>query len=1124
MKQICLSIVFVSLFVAFLKCSTNPIGGTGHDGEARTVVGHITDKDGGVISNTRVSLYPRDFNPTIYERSEKFDTLFDVTDAKGRFKIEKVRKGNYTLFARKSITVNANSKRLIAYNPYLQVGDTNIDIGNMTLKNTGMIVLDVKPSLVTSESYLYIPGTRLFNKLESSGINKMLAPAGDIQVAYYDKISAQSDTGVIIVGYTEIKENTTTDSSYVVFNKPQLPQLLDTIKPIVGVSLTFETGDCYYIVTSTKDTIRSIEYSFDWGDGGSSPWAKNVRASHVWNTPGHYQIKAQGRSTLEPSIISPFSDCITLIVLDSNQIDTNMVQRPIVPNGPDSISVGLKGIFTTGGSFYISSANDTTYTGIEYHYDWGDGGFSSWEYSDTGAHVWNISGPYSIRAQARYINLISSSPDSVFDTIISRWSDPFTVHVTDTIVDTLYKVGIPNGPMNLIVGRKGTYSSYWLDTTNVPDSASFRFDWGDGASSVWSFSRTAEHAWNRPGNYSIKAQARYLTDTVHFTDWSEALVIAVDSIIDTSAIDSVTMPDMPKVLNGNCIYPDSLHRVSTGSSRCITNDTTVDTSVEYRFDWGDGTISPWSLDSMIIHIWKADSINDTVVYIKAQARSWFDTSVASEWSQTAIIPVMVSPPTVSKPNVYSGDSTVDIWDTTFLVVGGSLSSQGDKVNYMIDWGDGSLSPWYVGNDSNQVYVTHQWSEARTFKIQALARSTIDTAVLSDWSDPIWVRVTDSIGSGIQITEQPVTPHNTIEGDSVWMQVKATGAPPLTYQWQKFVTDNWQPLPDGDKDFYEITSTVQNQSGQYRVAIWNDSSTIYSNIVTLKVFSRDSVGVTFSPANDTIIDGQRFLFSVGSKGFPPIRYQWQQNTGSGFFSIAGATDSVYSEYGRLAMNNNSYRCIVMIDNYKDTSNSAVLIVTEQQIPEFTTHPRNVTSREGERVVFRTKAKGVQTLNYAWEFMHKDSLAWQPILGAVNDSHVIDAAYVNESKEGQYRAFVSNTHGKDTSNVCTLQIMLDDTITINQQPQNDTVRVNEAYEFRIMATSANTISYQWQQRFGLQFENISGGISSTYSDTAQASDDGSWFRCVLSTGNFSDTSSVALLTVLQEQKKGSEKAKR
>lgn len=164
--------------------------------------------------------------------------------------------------------------------------------------------------------------------------------------------------------------------------------------------------------------------------------------------------------------------------------------------------------------------------------------------------------------------------------------------------------------------------------------------------------------------------------------------------------------------------------------------------VQYLIDWGDGSNSGWIPAASLVppyvsHTWTGSG----TFLVSAQARSAYDASVVSAWSPS--LSVVIAPAeTVSTPSTPSGASSGTQGQSYSYSTGGSSSSFGSTVQYLIDWGDGSNSGWLpVGTTS----AAHKWTWATTFWVTAQARSANNTAVVSAWapSTPVAIAASSS---------------------------------------------------------------------------------------------------------------------------------------------------------------------------------------------------------------------------------------------------------------------------------------------------------------------------------------------------------------------------------------------
>jgi hypothetical protein len=138
--------------------------------------------------------------------------------------------------------------------------------------------------------------------------------------------------------------------------------------------------------------------------------------------------------------------------------------------------------------------------------------------------------------------------------------------------------------------------------------------------------------------------------------------------------------------------------------------------VQYRFAWGDGGMSDWSLSASSSHQWS--QANTYCVKVQAEDNQ----GAMSDWSDCAIIsvtrlPVVAGPPT--------GPTTGKV-KTSYKFTGQAADPDGDSVQYRFSWGDGKTSLWAA---SASHY--HTWTAANTYCVKVQAAD--NQGAVSDWS-------------------------------------------------------------------------------------------------------------------------------------------------------------------------------------------------------------------------------------------------------------------------------------------------------------------------------------------------------------------------------------------------------
>jgi hypothetical protein len=156
-------------------------------------------------------------------------------------------------------------------------------------------------------------------------------------------------------------------------------------------------------------------------------------------------------------------------------------------------------------------------------------------------------------------------------------------------------------------------------------------------------------------------------------------------------------------------------------------------SVQYSFNWGDGTSSGWTPPSVTssFHTWTAPGTYTVTV----QARCRTDLTVVSATS--AIFVVTIAGESISTPAPPTGPATGTVGTASTFSASGASSSLGHSVQYRFVFGDGSVSPWLpVGTTT----ASHSWVAAATYQVTVEARCATDTQVISSRSAPLTVVV------------------------------------------------------------------------------------------------------------------------------------------------------------------------------------------------------------------------------------------------------------------------------------------------------------------------------------------------------------------------------------------------
>jgi len=278
------------------------------------------------------------------------------------------------------------------------------------------------------------------------------------------------------------------------------------------------------------------------------------------------------------------------------------IGTPAIPSGPSAGVIGQSLNFTAGGS--------TSNLGhlIEYRFDWGDGNISEWGAASRNV-VYTQTGTHAVRAQARC---------QTHNAVVSGWSPEKWVTLSGYTLTVMV-----NGSGSVVkVPDKVGYNQNETVSLTANPAAGWQFDrWsGDLSGSA---------------NPASLAMAGNKTVTAVFVQIQE----------------TVSSPNAPAGPSSGKVA-QSLTFTSGGSVSNLWH------SIEYRFDWGDGSTSAWGGPSAA-----TSYTNVGQYFVKVQARCQIHTAALSGWSMPTAVTI-------------SGRS-IAVW----IVGSGSVSRNPEKSAY-----------------------------------------------------------------------------------------------------------------------------------------------------------------------------------------------------------------------------------------------------------------------------------------------------------------------------------------------------------------------------------------------------------------------------------------------------------
>jgi uncharacterized repeat protein (TIGR02543 family) len=193
-------------------------------------------------------------------------------------------------------------------------------------------------------------------------------------------------------------------------------------------------------------------------------------------------VPNMGPITLTPTAISP----------------TEVISLPSFLSGPESGIPQTSYTYSTGGS-----ASNFDHA-IEYQFDWkGDGttDLSPWG-SATQSKIWRVAGSYNVRSRAH----CGTHPG-----VISLWTSPIVVNITEAIGNAFLELNFEEGSGNTAVdtsgnGNNGTINGAVYTTDGAVGSYALSFDGNDSVT-------VPANATLKPSNISVAFWVKHTIDT-----------------------------------------------------------------------------------------------------------------------------------------------------------------------------------------------------------------------------------------------------------------------------------------------------------------------------------------------------------------------------------------------------------------------------------------------------------------------------------------------------------------------------------------------------------------------------------------------------------------------------------
>ena len=375
-------------------------------------------------------------------------------------------------------------------------------------------------------------------------------------------------------------------------------------------------------------------------------------------------------------------------------------------------------------------------------------------------------------------------------------------------------------------------------------------------------------------------------------------------------------------------------------------------------------------------------------------------------------------------------------------------------------------------------------------------------------------VTELVGPGI--STQPANA-KVVFGQSATFKVCASGAAPVTYQWQYLNGSTWRPFGAGagytTATLTTFPTTAMFGGAQLRVVVTDGNGlSAASNAATLTV----TPAILTQPVSQTVAFGASATFSVAVGGVGNLTYQWQYLNGSTWMPFGAGTGyntaTVTTFPTTAAFDRVQFRVVATDGNgFTVTSCQARLLVA----PAILAAPFSQTVAGGSAAVFTVSATGLGSLSYTWQYWNGSAwVTFTPAMAKAYFTATLTTVPATAALNGlQLRVQVTGNGTTATSAPVTLIV----TPGITQQPTRQTVPVNWSATFSVTVVGVPNLIYQWQYLDGANWTPFCTGsgydaaIFTTVNNPLASN--GTQVRAVITDGQgLTVTSKAVTLTVI------------
>ena len=328
-----------------------------------------------------------------------------------------------------------------------------------------------------------------------------------------------------------------------------------------------------------------------------------------------------------------------------------------------------------------------------------------------------------------------------------------------------------------------------------------------------------------------------------------------------------------------------------------------------------------------------------------------------------------------------------------------------------------------------------------------------------------------------------------------LSVSATGAG--RYQWQEQISGSWTAISGATSATVSVNIADNAPTlHTYRVIVTGIGGTVTSSEVTYQ--SSQGPLITNAAANPTTGPlTQTVQLSATVSSDYAISYQWQEQVGSSWENIAGATSASFAvSVADSVATLHSYR--LLATDVGGTTPSAV--VTYQSVAPPVVSAASASPALGtftETVQLSATVSGADSL----QWQEQVGSSWQNIAGATSASFAVSVAD-SVATLHQYRLQASNVGGVSFSSVVMYQSVAPPVFSsVSVSPTSGAMPLTVSYS----AEASDTSGYRWEYSAGGSvWVQMSSGASGSFTFT----DAGTYSVRVVATGTGGQTYSSAV----------------